>query len=572
MTSPILTSSFPGALGAGAAGAGAWDPRGTMPGSAGGAYYRNAGAPKARGGKFFGNVAYRLTSANTEIVRERRQAVINARELDRNNSMMHAGITKRAVDMVGANLTLQSMPNFEALGLTEDWAGKFASRWENLFSLWGADPRKLNDAERHSQFGAQMLEVCRNTYGADGEACLIVRYDEARMKRYRGKWATFVEVVDPDRLMNPDGKPDSARFCQGRELDEWGAYTHLHIAKFHPSDMSRTRGFARVPRETDRGRPVGIHWFPRFRAGAQRAMPAILSSLRESRMLDTFDQKTLEAAVKAAFMSIVIRTDSTTAEALAKIQGAPTGTDPAVALAQNMGTRFDLYEDFNAEGQAMPVMLPGDYVDIADASHAGINQDSFRFAFDRKFASNLGMSYARWSNDYSKTSFASIRAELIDAWRLTFADRYQFCASVPSLIALAHLEECIVTGQMDDVLPPDAPYFYDNLTEYSQCEFRGPSMGWVDPVKDVSASGMRAATGYSSPQQEAAAAGGDWYDNIDQLARAQKYAMRKLGYKIDFANTGEKMVEEPDPAEAAAAAEEQAGNQPPKPPAEPENP
>ncbi len=329
-----------------------------------------------------------------------------------------------------------------------------------------------------------------------------------------------------------------------------------------------------MPRETKRGRPVGIHWFPRFRAGAQRAMPAIMGSMRENRMLDTFDQKTLEAAIKAAFMSIVIRTDSTTAEALAKIQGTPTGSDPADMLAKSMDARFSLYEDFNAEGQAIPMMAVGDYIDVADASHAGINQDSFRFAFERKFAAELGMSYARYSNDYSKTSFASIRAELIDAWRLTFADRYQFCSSVPSLVALAHLEDCWLNGMLDDVLPVEAPDFYENMTEYAQCEFRGPAMGWVDPVKDVTASGMRIGIGASSPQQEAAAAGGDFYDNVDQTSRAQAYAKRKLGYEIDFANTGDRMVEEPDPADAAAAAELEAANNPPKPapaPAPPEN-
>jgi lambda family phage portal protein len=551
----------------GAVAGGAWDPTGTLPGLPGGsAFYRDAAhSGGRRAGPF--NVTFRLTSPKTEIIRERRKAVVNAREVDRNNAMISAGITKRAVDMVGANLALQSLPNHEALGQTEEWAANFANRWENLFSTWGQDPRKLNDAERHSQFGAQMLEVCRNTYGADGEACIIIRYDEARRRRLRGKFATFVEVVDPDRVSNRDGRPDSETLCQGRVLDEYGAYTALHVAKYHPSDVQKgVQSWATVPRETKRGRPVGVHWFPRYRAGAQRAMPAIIGALREVRMLDTFDQKTLEAAIKQAFMSVVIRTDSTTAEALAKIQGSPTGGDAAAVFAQQQDARFALYEDFNAEGQAIPMMATGDYIDIAEAKAAGVDTGSFRFAFDRKFASLLRLSYARFSNDYSKTSFASIRAELIDAWRLTFADRYMFCNSVPNLVALAHLEDCYVNGMLDDVMPvgPNAPYFYDHLTEYSACEFRGPTMGWVDPVKDATASGMRVAMGQSSPQQEAAAAGGDYYDNINQTARAQAYAKRKLGYEIDFSATGAAMAEEPeeDPEAIARREEEQRENEP----------
>ena len=496
--------------------------------------YRDAAPVFGRGNVL--NASFKLESGNREVVRERRTAVINAREVDRNNTMVHAGISKRAVDMVGANLRLQSMPNFTALGLTEEWAGDFANQWENEFSIWGDDPRKLNDALRHSNFGAQMLETCRGTYGADGEAALIIRYDETRMKRYRGKFATFVEVLDPDRISNPDGRngqpgpQDSDTLCQGRVLDEWGAYTGFYVEKNHPSDPKGAREWTLVQRETSRGRPIGVHWFPRYRAGAQRAMPAIIGSLRDVRMLDTFDQKTLEQAVKAAFMSIFIETDATSAEALAKLSPAPaTGTDPFINM---MNARFGLYEDLNMEGQSLPVMAPGDKIGIAEATHARNNTDSFRFAFERKFASLLGLSYSRFSNDYSKTSFASIRAEFIDSWRMTFADRYQFCSSVAGLVALAHLEECIVRGKI--VLPAGAPPFYENMTEYAQCEFRGPGMGWVDPVKDVTGASLRVSTAFSSPQAEAAAAGSDYYDNVDQIARARAYARRKLGEELQY--------------------------------------
>jgi capsid protein len=216
-----------------------------------------------------------------------------------------------------------------------------------------------------------------------------------------------------------------------------------------------------------------------------------------------------------------------------------------------MDARFALYEDFNAEGQAMPVMAPGDEVSIASASHSANNTDSFRFAFERKFCNILGLSYARFSNDYSKTSFASIRAEFIDSWRMTFADRFQFCGSVPSAVALAFLEELIVTERI--LLPPEAPDFYENMTEYAQCEWRGPGMGWVDPVKDVNGAGLRIISGLSSPQAEAAAQGSDFYDNVAATARAEAYAKRK-GVDLKFGPSGA-ATEEPDPADAAAAAE-----------------
>lgn len=491
--------------------------------------YRDARPPRRAGGAIF--TINRLLSGNDEIVKERKQAVINARKVDRNNPMIRAGITKRAVDMVGKNLRLQSMPNIEMLGLTEEWALDFANQWENQFSIWGDDPRKLNDASRHSQFGAQMFEVCRNTYGADGEAALIIRYDEKRMKRYNGKFATFVEVIDPDRISNPDGKPDSELLRQGRQLDEWGAYVGLWVQRTHPSEANGKPKWDYVPRETKRGRPVGVHWFPKYRAGIQRAMPAILGALREVRMLDQFDNKQLEAAVKAAFFAVYVKTDKTTAEVLKSMQAPPTGNDPASQLLQDMDTRFDVYDSLNLAGNAVQVFAPGDELAIAEGSPAEINADSFRYAWDRKFCATLGIGYARFSGDYSKTSFASIRAELIDAWRLITADRYEFCTSVPAQIALAHLEECIVRQKI--ILPANAPYFYDHMTEYVQHEMRGPGMGWVDPQKDVTGATLRVAAGFSTPQAEAASQGSDFFDNIDATRRAIFYAKAK-GINITY--------------------------------------
>lgn len=509
----------------------AWDPTNSGFGF-GAPAYRDA-APRTIGPGAM-NVSFRLDTANREVVRERRPAVVNSREVDRNNAMIRAGITKRAIDMVGKNLRLRAMPNLEALGIDDEQAAEFAQARENHFSLWGDDPRKLNDALRHSSFGSQMFEVCRGTYGADGEAALVIRYDEKRQARYGADYATFVEAMDPDRLSNKDGVPDNDTLCQGRVLDEWGAYTALQFERADPTNPKGQRTWDTVVRETKKGRPVGVHWFPRYRQGAQRAMPAIIGCLREVRMLDSFDQKRLEQAVKAAFMSIFIKTDATSAEALAKLSPnkAPDGSDPFMIA---MNSRFGIYEDLNVDGQALPVMAPGDEIGVADTRPTTSDDDSFRFAFERKFASILGLSYARFSNDYSKTSFASIRAEFIDAWRMTYADRYEFCSSVPGLVAMAHLEECIVTGKI--VLPAGAPGFYEARTAWSQCEWSGPGMGWVDPVKDVTAAGLRVQGAMSTPQAEAASAGGDYYDNVDAIASAEAYAKRK-GVVVTFGNPG----------------------------------
>lgn len=472
----------------------------------------------------------RSQSPVQEIVASRQQGVKNARVQDRNHQQLHAAMTKRAVNLVGTNLRLQAMPNYRALGLTAEWADEFAQAAENLFSLWGDDHRTLCDAHRHYQFGGLMFLAARNCYGADGETAIIIRYDESRMTKYSGRFATFIEVLDPDQIETPSHKnegwqSDGSRIVSGRVLDQYGAYTALYVRPQHPGDTNGTPTWTLIQRETPYGRPIAVHWFPKHRAGMQRAMPAIIQSLRNAKMLDNFDDNQLKAAVLQTFLSMYIQSDATTAEMLAKLTAAPTsGTSSYEA---QWDARFKLYDELNlsVEGQPLPVLAPGDKVNIVQGNAASQDTDSFRYAFERGMASNLHISYPEFSNDYSKTSFASIRAQLIDVWRMTNADRYMFTQHTASPIYVALLEEWIATGDL--VLPPGAPDFFLNVTAYSQCEWRGPGMGWVDPVKDAQGAGMRMSAALSSPQSEAAAQGHDWRDTIDEIAIVQAYAKKR---------------------------------------------
>ncbi len=138
-----------------------------------------------------------LSSANREILPHRDKAVANAREADRNHALINAGIDFRAVNTVGAQLRLQYLPNWAALGVDPDSpeAVQFVQDMENHYSLWGDDHRLLCDAQRQGQFGALMLLACREALGTEGECLVISRYDEERMIRYRGSYAKFLEVV-----------------------------------------------------------------------------------------------------------------------------------------------------------------------------------------------------------------------------------------------------------------------------------------------------------------------------------------------------------------------------------------
>lgn len=480
-----------------------------------------------------------LRSSVQEVLPGRNQAVANARNVDRNNQFINSGITKRAVNTVGAALRLQLMPNWDALGIdgSSPEAIKFVQQIENHFSLWGEDFRFLCDAHRQAQFGSMMLTSAREALGADGETFIYSRYSEERMNRYRGKYATFIELVRCDRLSTPRGRPalrdgrrsDGTSLIAGKELDEWGGATGYWIEDSHPGETRRERTWTLVPRETDYGRPVGIHWFPRYSSGAQRAMPAIIASLRNVKMLDRFDDATLQTAIVNAMLSVFVESESTSTEMLAKLTAAtPSGS--ANILAELWDKRFDFYEEeeLAANGSRIPVLPPGDKIHMETANRAAADVKDFRSAFMRGFAAQLNLSYEMFSGDYSETTFSSARAALIDIWRLITADRILFTQHVAYPVFVGFLEECFVRADELGIDWPAAwPDFYENMTAYSQCEFRGPGMGWVQPEQDAKASALRQEQALTSPTFEAAQQGQDFRDNVDQIERDHNYARSK---------------------------------------------
>jgi capsid protein len=77
--------------------------------------------------------------------------------------------------------------------------------------------------------------------------------------------------------------------------------------------------------------------------------------------------------------------------------------------------------------------------------------------------------------------------------------------------------------QGEIVLPAGAPDLWDAYAAYTTCAWIGPARGWVDPVKEVTASVMRMEAGISNLDQESSEAGNDWKDVAIQRAYEREF-------------------------------------------------
>lgn len=479
--------------------------------------YRNLDMPGQAG------VVLPLTSGKSE-GKDRDRALRAARDVDRNHEIIRGGLDRKANTVVGASLRVNPMPNWRRLGITVQESMVLSQQLADVFAEWGTDRRCLADTEGHYQFGGLMWQAFRGLAGPDAEVAGVIHYEEERREEYQTDWATHVQLIDPDRLSNPDGQSESAQLFKGRELDRHGRMIGLHIRRSHPSDPTgdpADYGHEYVARETEWGRPMAFHWFFKRRAGMQRALTSLVTSLRHIKMLDRFDDATLQNAVVNGILATYLKTTMDPAEAAAHL--APAGEDEDGELYSDFDTKLDHYDEIGLKvgDQRVPVLAPNDEIKMERVANAMPNADEFRNGFLRAFASALGVSFEQLSLDYSRSNYSSTRASLLEAWKGVVFERTMFTAHVASLIYDAVIEEAFAIGKV--TVPAGAPEFYDARTAYTACSWTGPGMGWVDPLKEANAAEVRKTGLFSTLEAENAAQGNNWRDTVDQQALERAY-------------------------------------------------
>lgn len=483
-----------------------------------------------------------ILSAKAEQKIARKDAVKGARHVERTNAHVRGGIDRKVNMVVGAKLRVQSTPQAELLGLIAGWTPEFTKKWRKEFSRtceiffhdWAYSKRCVQDAERHLNFGGLMWLAYRGIVGPDAATCGFIGYDEERATRYNSRWATFVNLYDPDRIATPydkAGQEVENKIFQGRALDEWGAMEGFYVTKGHPSDGG-TEGveFEYIPRETDWGRPFGFHWFMKYRPGAQHGLTTLITDLRTSTMLDKFDDARLGAAILQELFAFYVKSNADAGAVAASLAPGKDGTAP-------FDYKLGFYEKAKIRiGQQRVAVLPdGDDLGFITADREGGGGDAFVNQFLRKMAMSLDLPFEQFANDYSQANYSSIRASLLDAWRGVMAQRELFGQHLPALIFDAVIEEAIFKGWI--VLPEGAPPFKMYRDAYTACTVTGPGMGWVDPYKEAMALEVLRRNKFTSHQRIAASNGEDHLEIFDEVSDEQAEAEER-GISLEIVAAG----------------------------------
>lgn len=468
-----------------------------------------------------GDVFYRppVMSKNQEVRLARKDIVRQARHLERYSELVRGGLDRKTDMVVGPRLRVHPQPDFDLLGIDDpDARKKFIQQCKRWFNNWAYDDRKLCDGEGHYDFGGMMWLAYRNLEGPDGETGGVIHYDMDRRRRYNTRWATYVTVVDPDRIESPPLYAGDDRVFEGKLLDRDGRTIGMWVRIRHPSEGgSDFNDYVFVPRETAWGRPMAWHHFVKTRGGQQRGITNLVTIIKRTGMLDAFDTSYVAAAAINSELATYIRTKSSSAAVAESL--APAVTDPA-AVWGLFDKKVDFYTKakfrIGAQNQRLAVLAPDDEIMMTAVNRAIGDPGPFRKGIIRDVASSVGTPFAMTAQDYSEANYSSERASKLDSWLGITRQRVHFTASPPSLIYSAVIEEAIAEGWID--FDPSWPSFQENRAAYCACAWTGPGMGWIDPLKEAKAYQTLLELKVTSRQRIAAERGDDAMEIFDELA------------------------------------------------------
>ncbi len=500
-----------------------------------------------------------LWSADSELNPYRDTIVARARDLVRNDGWASGAVTRILDNAVGANFRPIAKPDWRFLAretgaaFDHEWAKDFGRAVDSHWRSWADDPACYCDAGRNLTFGGMMRVAFRHEL-VDGDSLALMPVIRERVGYGRARYATAVQIIDPDRLSNPQLVFDRDTMRGGVEVDQWGAASAYWIRKAHQGDWwaaADSMTWVKVPRESRYGRPMVVHHFPAERAGQHRGGAGIFTPIMQRlKMLVRYDGSELEAAIVNAIFSAYVESPMDPSLVKQAMGGDDTEIDGATSL---NGYQEDRIAWARANGIAlngamMPHLFPGEAIKTISAARPTSNFKDFEGAVLRNVAAGTGLSTQQISNDWSDVNYSSARGAMLEAWKTLERRRDTFASGFADPVRSAWLEESMIVDNLP--LPNNAPDYMEYRHAYSRCRWVGPGRGWISPVDEKKGAIMGMDACLSTLEEELALQGHDIEEVLAQRAHEIEM-MKSLGLTLPQWAVG---VPEPDAEKVPEAA------------------
>jgi lambda family phage portal protein len=432
-----------------------------------------------------------------DATREKRP--IEARVLDavRNNPFVAGAVRSQVDTIVGSRFRLALRPDYKLIGVDRAASKQWVSQVEGEWDAYAENPECWIDVRREMTF-SDMVRMSIRMDAIHGEAFVAKEWQTSPIG-----YKTCFQLIDPLRVQ---AENDNERTRNGIERTEAGVPIAYHI-KSAGGIYNGSVNYRRIPKYNRFGWQQFFHVFDADRPGQSRGISRIASALSTIKQLDRYTETELEMAILAASYALYIKSDRVDVDQMFD------GGAISPQYRQLLEARDTKYKNmpFINNGAQVMHMMPGEEIGTVNIAHPTSSYDGFTTSVSRGIARGIGSSYEQLTGDFSRTSYSSARASLIEAQRFVDAKRETIAGRFATTAFRIWLDEAVDKGRVNP--PVD---YWQNRAALTRCAWISTGKSHIDELKTARAREVAKAGGWATLQQFAAEDGTDWEEVLEQ--------------------------------------------------------
>jgi lambda family phage portal protein len=400
-----------------------------------------------------------------------------ARNLEQNYDVAQRILDVMVIKIIGAEgISVEPLVRNTNGDLHQDFIKQLLSVWED----WKKHPEVTGELN----YAAMQRLSCR-TWLRDGEMFAQQLLGNVPGLKHGTVVPFSLELIEADLI--PFSYDDiNKNITQGIERNAWGQPTGYHMYKTHPGDATSLVNLTtkRVPADRI------IHLKNAKRIRQARGVSILASIIRRIEDLKGYEEaERIAARIGAALTGVIIK-------------GNP--DEYAAPESGNEDRMFGM-----KPGMVFDGLKEGESVSTIQSNRPSTLLDPFHKFMMRMMAVSAGATYSSVSGDYDG-SYSSQRQELIEGYSgyTVLTSDFVNMFSQPNWTSFINM--AILSGNL--TVPSDV----DRRTLFT-AGFYGPSMPWIDPVKEANGYKIMERSGYRSAQEIIRKAGGNPQDTMDQI-------------------------------------------------------
>ena len=475
-----------------------------------------------------------------------------------------SAINTNRTKVVGVGLSLKSSINREILGLTSEAAKEWQRKTEAEFRLWAAK-RENCDAIGMSNFESLQQLALKSWLMSGDVFVLIKRAKPTPLNPY----SLRLHIVEADRVCTPskygssmtmggytEGKVPEGEagaghmIYDGVETDGDGRVVAYYVSNVYPRQITaQMQKWTRVIAYGEKtGLPNILQVMDSERPDQYRGVPYLAQVIEPLLQLRRYTDSTLMAALVQSFFTAWITTQTNQSE----IPVNEVGSGDIAGIPSTNPIENDLSESENEYemGPATTLHLAeNEDLKFGNPNIPTASFDDFVKAICRLIGAALELPYDVLIKEFN-SSYSSSRGALLEAWEAFKMRRKWFVDDFCQPVYENWLAEAVALGRIK------APGFWtDPLIRAAWCGARwiGPVQGSLDPKKEAEANLLLIDHAIKTHEQVTReTSGGDWEENVEQLARENAALEAAGGKKVTLIQA--------DPAEPSDSDSSKGGN------------